>query len=378
VETDKAVMDLEAFESGYLLKIVAPEGTEVGVQAPVAVLGGKDEKFDESILKAAAPVAAAAPAASAPAPVAAAPAPAPIPQPATPAPKSDSRVKASPLAKKVAAELGVSLQGLAGTGPGGRIVKKDVLTAPKGGAGGGWGIFGSGPIQDEKKVPLTNMRRVIATRLVESKQQIPHFYLSVEVDCDALVALRMQLNGSFEKLPKPFKLSFNDFVLKATAEAIRRVPAINASFTPDGVIQYANVQLAFGVAIPDGLITPIIKEAQNKNLKQIADEAKALAVKAKDGKLQPAEFMGGTFTVSNLGMFGIDSFSAIVNPPQAAILAVANIVKKPVVNAQDQIVIGNRMNLTLSCDHRVVDGAVAATFLSTLRGLLESPAQLLI
>ena len=291
------------------------------------------------------------------------------------------RVKASPLAKKVAQEKGVALATLSGSGPGGRIVKQDVLNAPANGhaqSGGGSSIYARGPIAKEGSTKLTTMRSVIAKRLLESKTTIPHFYLEIEVDAKPLLDLRAQLNDSLGKLKPPVKLSLNDFVLKAAAEAIRRVPAVNASFEGDSIRQFPDVQLSFAVAIAEGLITPIIKEAQNKSLIQISGEAKALAAKAKEGKLKPEEFQGGTFTVSNLGMLGIDRFSAIINPPQAAILAIGNIVKKPVVGANDEIVVGHRQSITLSCDHRVVDGAVGAAYLKELRELIEKPALLLL
>jgi pyruvate dehydrogenase E2 component (dihydrolipoamide acetyltransferase) len=270
---------------------------------------------------------------------------------------------------------------LTGSGPGGRIVKTDVLNAPANGhaqSGGGSSIHAPGPIAKEGSTKLTSIRSVIAKRLLESKTTIPHFYLEIEVDAKPLLDLRAQLNDSLGKSKPPVKLSLNDFVLKAAAEAVRRVPAVNASFEGDSIRQFPDVQLAFAVAIADGLITPIIKEAQNKSLLQIGAEAKALAVKAKAGKLKPDEFQGGTFTVSNLGMLGIDRFSAIINPPQAAILAVGNIVKKPVVGANDEIIVGYRQSMTLSCDHRVVDGAVGAAYLKELRELIEKPSLLLL
>jgi pyruvate dehydrogenase E2 component (dihydrolipoamide acetyltransferase) len=293
------------------------------------------------------------------------------------------RIKASPLARKIATEKHVDLAGLAGSGPGGRIVKSDVLNAPVNGrsSSGGSGaasIFPRGPVATEGRQKLSTMRSVIAKRLLESKTQIPHFYLEIEIDAKPILDLRAQLNDALGKLKPPVKLSLNDFVLKAAAEAVRRVPAVNASFDGDAIKQHPDVQLSFAVAIAEGLITPIVKEAQNKSLVQISGEAKALAVKAKDGKLKPEEFQGGTFTVSNLGMLGIDSFFAIINPPQAAILAVGNIVKKPVVGPNDEIVVGHRQILTLSCDHRVVDGAVGAAYLKELRELMEKPALLLV
>ncbi len=379
VETDKATMDLEAFDSGILRKILIPEGTKVPVQSRIGIIGTKDEKIDESAPSAPAP-AAAPKEAPAPAAQAEAKAPAPTAAPATVAAPSGGRIKASPLAKKIAVEKGVALSSLSGTGPGGRIVKNDVLNAPANGqaSGGRSSIYASGPIAKEGSTKLSTMRSIIAKRLLESKTTIPHFYLEIEVDAKPLLDLRAQLNDSLGKLNPPVKLSLNDFVLKAAAEAIRRVPAVNASFEGDAIRQHPNVQLSFAVAIAEGLITPIIKEAQNKSLIQISGEAKSLAAKAKDGKLKPEEFQGGTFTVSNLGMLGIDSFSAIINPPQVAILAIGNIVKKPVVGANDEIVVGYRQSITLSCDHRVVDGAVGAAYLKELRELIEKPALLLL
>jgi pyruvate dehydrogenase E2 component (dihydrolipoamide acetyltransferase) len=234
------------------------------------------------------------------------------------------------------------------------------------------GFIGKG----DERVPLTNMRKTIAKRLQQSKQTIPHFYQEMEVDMAPCMALRTALNARLEKAQPPVKLSFNDFVLKACANAMRKTPLVNAFWEEDAVRMNGSVHLAFGVAIPGGLITPVIANAQDKNLKQISLEAKELAVRAKEGKLKPEEYTTGTFTVSNLGMFGVERFSAIVNPPQAAILAVGNIVTKPVVDAEGRIVVGQRMSLTLSADHRVVDGAEAAIFLKEVKDLLETPALL--
>jgi pyruvate dehydrogenase E2 component (dihydrolipoamide acetyltransferase) len=389
VETDKATMDLEAFDSGILRKIFAGEGDKVPINARIGIIGTKDEKIDETATAPAAPTQTAAPveAKKEATPKAeplpdAAPKSAPTekPEPATVTTAKGGRVKASPLAKKVADEKHVDLSALIGTGPGGRIVKADVLNAPANGSSGGSAasIFGRGPVAPEGRQKLSTMRSVIAKRLLESKTTIPHFYLEIDVDAQPMLELRAQLNEVLGKQKPPVKLSLNDFVLKAAAEAVRRVPAVNASFDGDGIKQYPDVQLSFAVAIAEGLITPIVREAQNKSLIQISGEAKTLAAKAKDGKLKPEEFQGGTFTVSNLGMLGIDSFYAIINPPQAAILAVGNIVKKPVVDANDNIVVGHRQIFTLSCDHRVVDGAVGAAYLKELRELIEKPALLLL
>ncbi len=308
-------------------------------------------------------------------------------------------IKASPLAKKVAAAHGVDLTGLKGTGPGGRIVQKDVLA---GGESNGTKVAQSAPTTAEPasvtpatprstppvatptpkvgqstRVALTSMRKVIADRLLESKTTIPHFYLRIEVDAGPLAKLRADINAANEK-DGGVKISVNDLILKATAVAITKNPKVNASFTGDSVTEFSSVQLAVAVAIDDGLITPVIREAQSKSLTQISLEVKDLATRARGKKLKPDEYQGGTFTVSNLGAYGIDSFDAIINPPQAGILSVGALVKKPVVNAAGEIVVGQRLHLGLSCDHRVIDGAVGAQFMATLRQLLENPLLLLL
>jgi pyruvate dehydrogenase E2 component (dihydrolipoamide acetyltransferase) len=271
---------------------------------------------------------------------------------------------------------------VAGTGPGGRIVRADVLAAKNAPAApvprSAPAPTRGAPIQEEAVVAVSNMRATIARRLVEAKSQVPHFYLEVEIDAEPLLALRAQLNAALEA--DGVKLSVNDFVLKAAGEALARVPAVNCSWEPagDGAIRrHPAAHVSFAVAIEDGLITPVIRDIRGKTLFAVSAEAKALGKLAKDKKLQPAQFTGGTFCVSNLGMMGIDRFSAIINPPNAAILAVGSAVKKPVVKG-DAIAIGQRMSLSLSVDHRVVDGAVGASFLGALRQLLESPALLLL
>ena len=372
VETDKATMDLEAFDKGTLLAIAAPEGAKVAVNGRIAVIGEPGEKVE---------------AVSAPAPSKPAPAPAtttasssvPVSAPApVPAPISTSgRVKASPLAKKIAAEKGVDLSRLAGSGPGGRIVRKDVEVAPGGGARPTASLFGGKPIAQDSTKPVSQMRAAIARRLVESKTMAPHFYVEREADAAPLNKLRASANEALELAKANLKLSVNDFILKAAVEALRRVPAVNSSWEGSSIRQHGSVHIAFAVALPDGLITPVIRNAHAKDLRTIAREAKELGARAKAGKLQPEEYTGGTFTVSNLGMIGVEKFSAIINPPQAAILAVGTVVKKPVLAANGAVVPGERMSLTVSADHRVVDGMLAGEFLKALVELLESPGVLL-
>ncbi len=402
VETDKATMELESFFDGTLLKIFAPGGSQVAIGAPLCAIGKPGEKVD-------APTGKTAPAstksADAPAsaqkepagaatsaktevqaqPAAAAPAAEPA---AAPVHAAGSRIKISPLARKLATEKKLDPALIAGSGPGGRIVRADVLAFEKNGGAkaaaagkssaafsGGPSHFAKGPIQEERTVAVSNMRGAIARRLVESKTQLPHFYLEIEVDAVPLLALREQLNAALEK--DGVKLSVNDFVLKASAEALRRVPQVNGSWEGDKIRYFAAAHVSFAVAIEDGLITPVVRDAHLKSVFQISTEAKSLGKLAKEKKLKPDQFTGGTFCVSNLGMMGIPRFSAIINPPNAAILAVGTTVKRPVVK-NDAIVIGQTMTLTLSCDHRVVDGAVGAQYLGALKQLLESPALLLI
>jgi pyruvate dehydrogenase E2 component (dihydrolipoamide acetyltransferase) len=293
------------------------------------------------------------------------------------------RVRISPLARKLAAEKGIDYTGIAGSGPHGRIVRADILGAGKVGrvvpnapiSTGSAPLLSRGPIQAERTVAVSNMRGTIARRLLESKTQIPHFYVEVEIDAEPLLALRQQVNAALEK--EGVKLSVNDFILKASAEALRRVPAVNASWESTQIRFFAAAHVAFAVAIDDGLITPVIRDAHLKTIFQIAAEAKQLAVLAKAKKLQPPQFTGGTFCVSNLGMMGVERFTAIINPPNSAILAVGAVVKKPVVK-DERVVVGQRMSLMLSCDHRVVDGALGATYLGALKQLLEAPSLLLI
>ncbi|NCW27885.1 MAG: 2-oxo acid dehydrogenase subunit E2 [Verrucomicrobia bacterium] len=371
VETDKATMDLEAFDKGTILQITAPEGAKVAINGRIAVIGEPGEKAEAVSSTAPTPVAT-APAAKTITSSASAPVSSPTPT-ATPS----GRVKVSPLAKKIAVEKGVDLSRLAGSGPGGRIVRRDVETAKGGGGSVFAGIFGGKQIAQDSAKPVSQMRAAIARRLVESKNTAPHFYVEREADAAPLNKLRASANEALELAKANLKLSVNDFILKAAVEALRRVPAVNSSWEGSSIRQHGSVHIAFAVALPDGLITPVIRNAHAKDLRTIAREAKELGTRAKAGRLQPEEYTGGTFTVSNLGMIGVEKFSAIINPPQAAILAVGTVVKKPVLAANGAVVPGERMSLTVSADHRVVDGMLAGEFLKVLVELLESPGVLL-
>ena len=386
VETDKATMEMEAFDEGTITSILVKEGEKAVIGGTLAVLDG--DGSDSGAAPAPAAASSAAPAEASPAPASSAPAT------AAPANASGDRVKASPLARKVAAESGVDLSGVTGTGPGGRILKDDVISSPKsksGEASAAAALAASAknkaaapapaailPVakDEDEIVPLSSMRKVIASRLLTSKTTIPHFYLHVEADAAPLMALRKQVNDQAEKTHGN-KYSVNDFILKAVVNATQAVPAVNASFAGDNIVKFKHVGLSVAIAVEDGLVTPVIREAEGKSLLAISRAVKDFAARAKDKKLKPTEFDGGTITVSNLGAWGIDSFDAIVNPPQAAILSVGAAIEKPVVK-NGQIVPGIRMNLGLSCDHRVVDGAVAAQFLSEVKKLIEQPALMLL
>lgn len=382
VETDKATMEMEAFDDGTLGAIYVEAGQPAAVGQRIGVLLEEDES--EADLpppptgggSSAAPAAAAAPAAGAPAAAAAA-----LP----PVIHHGGRIKASPLARKIAAARGVDLSRIAGSGPGGRIVKEDVLNSQpsavsQAAAPAAIATINAVPATPagpkDTRIPLTGMRRVIAERLLLSKTTLPHFYLNIEVDTAPLMKLRSEVNASFEAAGAG-KLTVNDFVLKAVVNALVKAPKVNAAFAGDAIIEYGIVNLAVAVAVEDGLVTPVIPDAGSKSLREISEAVRDLAGRARNKKLKPEEYQGGTFTVSNLGSYGIESFSAIINPPQAAILAVGGIVKKPVVNAKGEIVAGQRMALGLSCDHRVVDGAIAAEFLKELRYFMENPTLLL-
>lgn len=382
VETDKATMTMPSFAEGILHKIYVQEGQTVVLGAALAlVLEDGEEPPADADTAPAGEAKAAAPAAEAPAKseAAAAPAaaPAPAPAPAAPAPtaSSSSRIKASPLARKVAKEKGIDLARVTGSGPGGRIVKKDVENAPAGGGRGSLGLLPPAMAKPDRSVPLTGMRRVISQRLLESKTTIPHFYLNIEIDTEPLMNLREQVNAASTANGGP-KYTVNDFVMRAVVLATGSVPEVNGSFQGDSILYHGETHLSVAVAIEDGLVTPVIRSAQSKSIKDLASELKDLAAKARDKKLTPNEMTGGTITISNLGAYGIANFDAIINPPQAAILAIGTITKQPVVNAQNQIVPGQRMWIGMSCDHRVIDGAVGAKFLSELKRFLETPVLL--
>ena len=407
VETDKATMEVECFDDGILLKQYCAAGDEVPVGGPIAAIGEKGEKApeagggekaetkkepkaedtpkapkDDSEEKPAAPK-------ETPASVEIETAASNSEQSVAASTTADGqRIKASPLAKKLAADKGIDLSAIKGTGPGGRILKEDVLqakSAPKATAGGasGGAPTPAAPVAtlEALELPISNMRKSIGKALVASKTQAPHFYLQIEVNGAPLAKLRAALNGKLANLPVEHggtKFSVNDLTLKAAAEAVRRVPAINRSWEGDKIVQHGNVHLAFGVAIDDGLVTPVIRAAETKGLRQIGAEAKELIKKARGKKLTPNEMSGSTLTVTNLGMFGISDFYGIINPNNAAILSVGATIKKPVVNEKDEIVVGEVMKIGLSGDHRVIDGAVGAQYLQALKEILETPELMLV
>jgi len=389
IETDKATMEVEAVDEGILGRILVPAGTQgVKVNDVIAVLVEAGEAVPAA---GAAPQAipAATPAAPAPAPVAAAPAAA---APA-PAPASGDRVFASPLARRMAAQAGLDIGKIAGSGPNGRIVKADVDAALSRGpapVAAAASIAAPAPVAAPRPaapvvitaphtaVPNSSIRKVIARRLAESKATIPHFYVSTDVEIDALLKIRADLNARSPKDgPGAYKLSVNDLVIKATAVTLRRFPNVNAIWTEDAILQLHDVDISVAVSIPDGLITPIVKGADIKGLAAISNEMKDLAARAKTGKLKPEEFQGGGFSISNMGMYGVRDFAAIINPPQSGILAVSAGEQRPVVK-NGALAIATVMTLTLSVDHRVIDGALAAEFLQALKRNIEDPLSLML
>lgn len=385
VETDKATMELESFQKGVILYIGVEEGP-VPVDGIIAVIGEKGEDY-EAQLKAAqaegSASTAAAPEEKSPEPAAkteAAPAPV-AEKKAAPAPiqtvtaADNGRILASPLAKSMAAEAGVDIAHIGGSGDGGRVIKKDVEAYIASGAKPPAASSSAPQITLDADVqygptPVSQMRKVIARRLGESKFTAPHFYLTVEIDMDRAIDARNDLKKN------DIRVSFNDFVVKASASALRKHPSINSSWDGDTITVHQDINIGVAVAVPDGLLVPVINHADQKSMTYINKEVRTLAGKAKEKKLQPAEMSGNTFTISNLGMFGIEEFTAIINSPDSCILAVGSIVEKPVVK-NGQIVVGNMMKVTLSCDHRVVDGATGAQFLQTLKAMLENPVRML-
>jgi pyruvate dehydrogenase E2 component (dihydrolipoamide acetyltransferase) len=385
IETDKATMEFEAVDEGRLAKILVPEGTEgVKVGAPIAILAGEGEDVSKA--------ASAAPKAEAPQPAPAAKkeeapkaaTPAPVPAPAAkaqaqPQPARGERLKASPLARRIAEEKGIDLSSVQGSGPGGRIVKADLEAAPaKAAAPAPAPATATAPVAageiPHEAVKLSSMRKTIARRLTEAKQTIPHYYLTVDIQLDALLKLRSELNKGLE--PRGIKLSVNDLLIKALAMALIEVPTANVSFAGDQMLKYSRADISVAVAIPDGLITPIIFGADTKTVSTIAREMKDLAARARDGKLQPHEYQGGTASISNLGMFGIKQFDAVINPPQGMIMAVGAGEKRPYV-INDSLQIATVMSASGSFDHRAIDGAEGAKLMQAFKRLVENPLGML-
>jgi pyruvate dehydrogenase E2 component (dihydrolipoamide acetyltransferase) len=399
IETDKATMELEAYDAGVLEQILVQEGQTVPIGQAIAVVGAGGTAVaaaPEQPAATAAPVQAGEPV-QPEQPAGSPPEPATRPEPAsrstTPMaePASNGQVKASPMARAIARERGIDLHTIQGSGPGGRIIRADVEAAvaepPAAPASApatdtaqvslppaAVGPATESPA-DVEEIPLTPMRRAVARRMVESVQSAPHFFLTSVVDAEALVALRAELNDQLAD--EGLKLSLNDLIVKACATALRANPDANVAFAGDKILRHKRVHIGVAVALEGGLIVPVLRDADQKSLSQLAREAKTLADKAHAGKLTPAEYSGGTFTISNLGMFGIDHFTAIINPPEAAILAVG--AAQPEVVARDgQPVVRQTMKLTLSIDHRALDGATAARFLQQLKGVLENPLRMLV
>ena len=370
VETDKATMELENYVKGTLLHIGIPAGGSVPVDALIAIVGQKGDDITALLSGASAP---------------AAPAKAeevktetvstPVIQAPAASTSTDSRVKASPLAKKIADEKGIDINSISGSGDGGRIVKRDVETYTPASKGASKSTVVLPTVVGQEsfdEVPVSQMRKVIARRLSESKHTAPHFYLTMSINMDKVIEARKAMLEY-----SPVKISVNDIIIKAVAGALRKNPAANSSWLGDKIRYNHHINIGVAVAIEDGLIVPVVKFADSKSLSHISAEVKELADKAKNKKLQPSEFEGNTFTISNLGMFGIDEFTAIINPPDACILAVGA-AKETVIVENGQMKIGQVMKVTLSCDHRVVDGAVGSAFLKTLKELLENPVKLLV
>ncbi len=393
IETDKATMEVEAVDEGVVEALLVEEGTEgVKVNAVIARLSGEGEAsplppagrgLGEGVPAPPMPVAAVPS-------IAVSPTSQPTPPPPAPPRKGEgSRVFASPLARRIAEQKGIDLAGVAGSGPHGRIIKADVEAAKPGAAKPAAAVSpaSSAPRQVQSLeqmgipagsydlIPLDGMRKVVARRMTDSFRDVPHFPLSIDVELDELLATRAKINAMLEK--QGVKVSVNDMVIKAAAVALMRVPEANASYTPEGIAMHHHADIAMAVAVPGGLITPIIRAAETKGLAQIATEAKDLAERARTKKLKPEEFQGGTFSISNLGMFGIKAFASIINEPQGAILSVGAGEKRPVVRG-NELAIATVMTVTLTCDHRVVDGAAGAKWLAAFKPLIEDPITLIV
>src|SRR5437773_1893591 len=426
IETDKATMEWESPEDGTLTEIYVEEGGKVNVGDKIAFVGGEGEEAPveenkeetkepsekeeekrteeakekkkepkkeepkepkkEPEVKEEKPKAENKEEKKAATPKAEKKLPAKTAEPARKIEKGEeARVKASPVARRVAAELGVDLSSVKGTGPDGRVTETDVRAAAKAVAAvGDRGRVKAPQVPapsikagESARINLSGMRKIIAQRLVESLGPVPHFYLNIDIDAGPLMAAREELKSAGEGA-EASKITVNDFVLKAAVQAAVKVPRVNASFDGDAIVQYADIDLGIAVAIEDGLLTPVIRTAQDRSLREISELVKDLAHRARNKRMKPEEFQGGTFTVSNLGGMGIDSFSAVINPPQGFILAVGKVTKMPVVDDCDQMIVGHRMSITMSCDHRVIDGALGAEYLKELRHLLENPALLMV
>jgi len=407
IETDKATMEVEAVDEGVLGKILVQDGTEgVKVNEPIAILVEQGEAVPSGAPAPKPPPAAKpAPVSQTPAQAAKQPEPAPASSARTTAPPapqavapggnghdtSEDRIFVSPLARRMAKQSGIDLAALKGSGPNGRIVKVDIEAAlQKGGAAAPAPVAAPAPAAaraptpapaitaPHKLVPHSSIRKVIARRLTEAKSTIPHFYVSMDVEIDALIKLMSELNAKSPKEgPGAYLITINDLVIKAAAATLRRVPAVNAAWTDDAMVLFDDVDISVAVAIPDGLITPIVRRADQKGLATISREMKGLAGRARAGKLKPEEFQGGGFSISNMGMFGVSEFAAIINPPQAAIMAVAAGQKRPVVK-DDALAIATVMTCTLSVDHRVVDGALGAQWLREFKRIVADPLSLLL
>ena len=389
IETEKVNIEAEAFVAGVLRKILAPEGSTVPVGQPIALIGDPSEPIPAEYGGAATPVAAAPAAAAAqPAPVAVGAAAGAVvanghvaqvaTTPAAPVTQPNGRVFISPLARHIAAEHTLDIARIQGTGPGGRIVRDDVLAALQSGQASLATAPAGAAAPEVVAVPLSQMRKTIARRLQQSMQTAPHFYVTISVDATRLMQARAQINEYAATLAEPVKVSVNDIVVKAVALTLARMPQVNVSFDGESILYKKRAHIGMAVALEQGLIVPVLRDADTRGLLDLARESRRLAEAARAGKLKAEELQGGTFTVSNLGMYEVESFTAIINPPESAILAVGAIIATPVATPDRQVVVRDQMKLTLSSDHRALDGAIAARFLQQLKQLLEQPMAILL